>query len=370
MQNEFQLPKYPPVLFVRVTEYIRRKLIKFYRKLTHPNAAMVEFIQNLWLLGAISVATELGIADILKDGPKTIGELANLTGTLEDPLYRLMRMLASHGIFKGSKNRSFSLTPIAKSMQEGELKYFIQHSLNEMQFRIFGSMIYTAKTGRNSLELFIKNEVFDHLGQSEELNDLFNNAMTNTSKMQIAAIMPCFDFNKYKYIIDVGGGHGFFLSTILAKYNAIKGTVFDLPHVVNKSRQLFKDMGVSDRADFAAGSFFETIPGGGDLYLLKNIIHNWSDGEAVKILQNIRKAMPQNGRLLIIEAVIENDNRNSFGKMIDVYMMVGISGRERTKDEYQTLLENAGFKIENVKRTVSPLGIIVAAPLREKVADL
>jgi ubiquinone/menaquinone biosynthesis C-methylase UbiE len=360
MNDEFQLPKYPPVLFVRFTELIRRKIIKIYRRITHPNVVMLEYVQNLWLLGAINVATELGIADILKDGPKTISELAKLTGTLDDPLYRIMRVLASQGIFKELENKKFTLTSLAKPMQEKELKYFIKHSLMKLQFQISGEMIHSVKTGRNSSELFVKDKMFDYIGQSKELNELYNKAMTSTSKMQVAAVLPAFNFSKYKCIVDVGGGQGFFISTILTKYKATKGIVFDLPQVINNCMLQSENQGLSERIDFQAGSFFDSIPAGGDLYILKNIIHNWNDEDSVKILKNIRKVLPEQGRLLIIEMVIETDNNPSFGKMTDLYMMIGLNGRERTREEYQELLEKAGFKIERIKRTVSPASIIVA----------
>jgi hypothetical protein len=360
MTDEFQLPKYPPVLFVRATEFIRRRLIKIYRKFTHPNVAMLEFVQNFWLVGAISVATDLGIADILKNGPKTIHELAKLTGTLEDPLYRIMRVLASQDIFKELKNRKFSLTPLAKSLQEEQLKFFIQHTLNPLQFNITGEMIHSVRTGRNSSELFIKEGIFEHIGQSEDLNKLYNKAMTNTSKMQVAAILPAFDFGKYHTIIDIAGGQGFFLSSILKKYNTPKGTIFDLPQVTENSVNFPEKTGLSGRLDFIAGSFFEIIPSGGDLYLLKNILHNWNDEDSVKILRNIRNVIPQKGRLLIIEIIIEKDNYPSWGKMMDLYMMIGVNGRERTREEYAELLKKSGFRIEKIKRTVSPLSIIVA----------
>jgi ubiquinone/menaquinone biosynthesis C-methylase UbiE len=360
MSNERQLPKYPPIVFVRATEFIRRKLIKIYRKFTHPNVAMLEFLQNIWLLGAIRAATELGIADLLKDGPKTIDELAKLTDTFEDPLYRIMRVLASHDIFKELKNRSFSLTPLAKSLQEGELKYFIEHSLTTMQFKIAGETVHSVRTGRNSTELFINKGIFEHIGESKELNDLYNKAMTSASRMQVAAILPSFNFGKYRMIIDIAGGQGFLLSSILAKHKTSKGIVFDLPQVFKNSGQHFQDLGLSERAGFIEGNFFETIPAGGDLYILKNILHNWNDEDSVKILQNIRKVLPSDGKLLIIETIIENDNKPSWGKMLDLYMMIGVNGRERTKAEYQNLLKKAGFKIEKIKRTVSPMSLIVA----------
>ncbi len=170
---------------------------------------MLEHMQNLWLLGAISVANELGIADILKNGSRTAEELASLTGTMEDPLYRIMRLLASEGIFRESNNRRFSNTRISESMKEEELKFFIQHTLNSMQFRIFGELMHSVRTGRRTSELFVEKGVFEHMGKSQELNDLYNKAMTNTSKMQVAAILSSFSFSKFKHVVDVGGGLGF-----------------------------------------------------------------------------------------------------------------------------------------------------------------
>jgi 16S rRNA G1207 methylase RsmC len=184
--------------------------------------------------------------------------------------------------------------------------------------------------------------------------------MTNTSKMQVAAILSVFDFGKFKHIVDIGGGTGLILSTILSKYKKIKGTLFDLPHVVDNSKDLIKDQDILNRLKIIAGTFFEAIPAGGDLYMMKNILHCWSDENSIKILQNIRKILPQKGKLLIIETIIKNDNKPSFGKMTDIYMMVGLGGRERTKKEFQDLLKKADFKIEKIIPTVSPLSLIVA----------
>jgi ubiquinone/menaquinone biosynthesis C-methylase UbiE len=223
-------------------------------------------------------------------------------------------------------------------------------------------MIHSVKTGESTLGLFIKNDAFDHISQSKELNDLYNKAMTNTSKMQVAAILSVFDFGKFKHVVDIGGGTGLILSTILSKYKKIKGTLFDLPHVVDNSKDLIKDQDILNRLKIIAGTFFETIPEGGDLYMMKNILHCWDDENSVKILLNIQKVLPKEGKLLIIETIIKNDNKPSFGKMTDIYMMVGLGGRERTQKEYQILLKMAGFRIEKITSTLSPLSLIVAIP--------
>jgi hypothetical protein len=362
MYSISELPKYPPVLFVRFTDSVRRGLVKISRRFTHPNVIMLERMQNLWLLGSISAVNELGIADILSGGPRSVKELASLTGTLEDPLYRMMRMLASEGIFRESKNTKFSNTKVSESMKETELKYFIQHTLNSMQFRIFGELMHSLKTGRRSSELFVETGMFEHMGESQELNDLYNRAMTNTSRMQVAAILSSFNFNKFKHIVDIGGGLGFFLSAILSKYRAVKGTLFDLPQVIDDPQKLPGAGILEGRLKIEAGSFFDTIPSGGDLYTLKNILHGWGDDDCVRILKNIRKVMQESARLMIIESVIDDINKPSWGKASDIFMMAGLGGRERTREEFRSILKQSGFRIAEVHRTVSPLSLIIAAP--------
>ena len=362
MQSTPKLPKYPPVFFVRITDSVRRRLVKISRQFTHPNVTMLEHMQNLWLLGAISVANELGIADILKIGPRTTGELASMTGTVEDPLYRIMRLLASEGIFKESENKIFSNTKVSESMQEDELKYFIQHTLNSMQFRIFGELMHSVRTGRRSSELFVETGVFDHMGKSQRLNDMYNKAMTNTSKMQVAAILSSFSFRKFRHVVDVGGGLGFFISALLSKYGNLQGTLFDLPQVIADPQKLPDLNNFGGRLKIEAGSFFDSVPRNGDLYTLKNILHGWNDENCVRILKNIRESINNEGKLMIIEVVVEGVNKPSWGKMSDIFMMAGLDGRERTSGEFRVILEQAGFRLEQIRKTVSPLSLIIAAP--------
>jgi hypothetical protein len=360
MYTSPDLPNYPPVFFVRLADQIRRSLMRMSRRFTHPGVEMMEHMQNLWLLGSISAVNELGIADLLNSGPKSVEKLAFLTRTHEDTLYRVMRMLSSQGIFREAEDRIFSNTPVSASMCERELKHFIQHTLNSMQFRIFGALMHSLKTGRRASELFVEKNVFEHIGDSEELNDLYNRAMTNTSRMQVAAILSAFSFKKFGIVVDVGGGQGFFLSALLSKYPGMKGILFDLPAVVGNPAKL--PAGFGDRIKVESGSFFETIPSGGDLYTLKNILHGWNDDNCLRILENIRKVIGGKGKIMIIEALVEGRNTPSWGKMSDIFMMAGPDGKERTREEFRVLLEKAGFRLEQVKKTVAPLSLIIAVP--------
>lgn len=363
MQPVKELPSYPPLFFVRFADLVRRSLQRSGRRFTHPNVIMLEYMQNLWVLGGVSVVNELGIADQLKNGPKTIKEIAALTGCMEEPLYRIMRMLAAEGIFRESGEMVFSNTRISESMLETELKYFIRHTLNKMQFRIFGELMHSARTGRRSSELFVETGVFEHMGKSPELNELYNRAMTNTSKMQVAAILASFRFGKFRHVVDVGGGLGFFLSAILAKYPGIRGTLFDLPQVAGDYSKIMNIGQFGNRLSVVTGSFFDTIPEGGDLYTLKNILHGWNDEDSVRILKNIRNVVRTGTMIMIIEAVVDEKNKPSWGKMSDIFMMAGLGGKERTRIEYEKILRESGFRIIRIRRTVSPLRLIIAEPL-------
>lgn len=358
MSEKLILPHYPPRFFVRITEKMRSVFLQMYRKFTHPNVVMLEHLQNFWLAAAIKTACELDIAGLLKSDPKTISELAKLTGAHEDSLYRILRVLASQGIFRETKGKTFHQTPFSKSLLKEELGAFISEHLNKMNFQILSELTYTAKTGLNAFGLFIEKGLFEHIGDDAIRNRAFNEAMTSSSMMQAAAVIPAFPFRKFGKVVDIGGGQGLFLAALLTKFPKLAGILFDLVHVVAGAGELFEKYGLTGRIEVIGGSFFETIPDRGDLYILKNIIHDWSDEDALKILTAVRKVTGRAARMILIESIIEEGNIPSFGKMTDVLMMAGTTGRERTKKEYEILLSRAGFRIRKIYRTISPLRII------------
>ena len=267
MQNRKEFPHYPPLFIISITEKMRSLFLRLYRKFTHPNVAVFEMVHHFWLAAALGVAAELGIADLLKKGVKSIHELATLTHTHEESLYRLMRMLASHDVFREQNNRLFTLTPLAKSLQEDQVKYLIISHLTKLHFQMFGELIYSIRTGKNASELITGSALFDHIGQDEQRNELFIKAMTNASMMQVAAIIPAYSFGRYRNIIDVGGGEGLMMAAIIQKFPDCKGIVFDLSQSSDQALKIIEKQGIADRCWFIAGSFFETIPEGGDLYI-------------------------------------------------------------------------------------------------------
>jgi hypothetical protein len=362
MADTLEFPEYPPLFLVRITEKIRGRFLWLYRKFTHPNVAVFEMVQHFWLAAGIGVAAELGLADILKKGDRKVSELASLTQTHEESLYRLMRMLASHAVFRELKDRIFTLTPLAKALQEDQVKYLISGHLTKLHFLMFSDLMESIRTGKSLSDRYADNNLFEHIGRDGQRNELFIRAMTNASLMQAAALLPAYPFRRFKNIFDIGGGQGLMMCSIIKKHTRCQGIVFDLPQSSGLAVQMIDKYGVADRCRFIAGNFFESIPGGGDLYMLKNVLHDWDDVASLKILHNIRKAMPSGSKLLIMESMLDTGNDLSFGKMTDLLMMVAVGGKERTKAEFTVLLSQAGFIIRKIRRTLSPLYLIEAVP--------
>jgi predicted transcriptional regulator len=321
--------------------------------------AVIEMVQHLWLAAALGVAAELGIADLLRNGSMSISELAEMTNTHEDSLYRLMRMLASHDIFREEKNRVFTLTSLAQALQEDHVKYYVTSHLSKLHFQMFSELKYSVSTGKNACELFINKPLFEHFGSDETHSRLFNKAMTNITKMQLEILIPAFSFKRFRNIVDVGGGQGLLITAICSRHPVCRGILFDLPHLTSQAKKTFEQNKLApDRVEVISGSFFDKIPEGGDLYILKNILCDWDDESCRKILGNIGSVMTKTSRLLIIDSVIDEGNKPSFGKMNDILMMVSVGGKERTIAEFNNLLQHTGFRIKKLHNVVSSMKLI------------
>jgi len=358
MKASKQYPVYPPLFFVRATERLRRFCTRVNRRFTHPNVVLWEMVHQMWVAAGISVAVQLGIADLLKQGPMDIAGLARETGTHEDSLYRLMRMLATQGLFKESGERLFASTRLSKPLQEDQIRYLLMTHLRAGQFEVFGDLMQSVKTGKNVRGRDSGRGLFDQIEGDVERNERFTRAMTSASRMLAGALVAAFPFKRYEKIIDVGGGQGFLLAAILDRNPGIRGTVFDLPGAISKAERIIGEFSLEERMDAVAGDFFDKVPEGGDLYLMKSILHDWSDEDALKILTRVREAMPDSSRLLVIEPVIGKNNRPEFGKMTDILMMAAVGGKERTRNEWEALLTDAGFMIRKIHGTVSPQHLI------------
>ena len=259
-----------------------------------------------WISRAIYVAAKLRIADHLADGPRTAEELAAAAGVAPRPLYRLLRALAGVGVFAQEADGRFRLNPLAEPLREDgpDSLWAFAVMLGEEQYRCWGDLLETVRTGEPAFERLYGRPIFDYLGEHPEQARIFDAAMSGFSGRETQAMLDAYDLSGVATLADVGGGLGTNLARILGRYPAMRGLLFDLPHVVERARPVLEAAGVSGRCDVQGGDFFETVPCGADAYLLGHIIHDWDDAKAGLILDNLRRAMPTGARLLVVEYVL------------------------------------------------------------------
>jgi hypothetical protein len=313
---------------------------------------------------ALNVALELGIADRLADGPRSAADLAKEASVSADGLYRVLRALASAGIFEEQPARRFALNTPARMMQRGPASL---HDLglwmtDAFHFRVYSEMLHSVSTGQPAVEKATGMPIFEYFAREPKLSAVFNNAMTSWSVPTVAAALTAYDFSGIRMLVDVAGGHGHVLTAVLRQYPAMRGVLFDLEHVIAGAAPLIAAAGVRDRVETRSGDFFTAVPPGADAYIMKNIIHDWDDDRAIAILKNIRTAFGdgRDGKVILLEAVIPPGNQPDFGKLIDLEMMLMPGGRERTADEFASLFSRAGFELARIVPTESPLSVIEA----------
>ncbi|MEO5997638.1 MAG: methyltransferase [Chitinophagaceae bacterium] len=310
---------------------------------------------------AIGVTAELCIADLLKDAPKTAEELAKQTNVHARSLYRLLRVCASISVFSEDSENRFSLTPLAEPLLSdapGSLRAYAAMITSDWVYPAWAELSYTVKTGKPAFEKVFGMHVFEYFERDKTAAKLFDDAMTSLTAFGCAAVVNAYDFSSISKLVDVGGGKGLLLASIFAKYPNLKGVLFDTPTVVSGAETLLAEHGVRDRCETVGGNFFESVPGGGDAYILKTVIHDWNDEECITILKNCRKAVREGGKVLIVEELMREGNEPSMVKFVDLLMMVVASGCERTEREYRRLFDEAGFKLSRIVSTMSPFSII------------
>jgi hypothetical protein len=325
-----------------------------------PAAAMLQLLVGAWVSQAIYVAAKLSIADLLRERPLTIAELAAATGANEGALFRILRALSSLGVFEEHDERRFALTPLADCLRSdvpGSLRAFAI-MLGEKEHRgAWDNVLHSVRTGEPAFDHVFGAPHFHYFASNPEAARVFNEGMTSRAGAENAAIVEAYDFSKFRTVIDVGGGQGTLL-TAIKRTAADTGTIlFDLPHVISAGQSASTTQG----HETASGNFFEFVPQGGDAYVLKKVIHDWDDDRAVSILKNCRVAMNGMARLLLIEPVVPSGNAASFNKLVDLMMLVWTSGgKERTENEHRALLAVAGFTKMQFVPTDCSLTIIEA----------
>jgi len=326
-----------------------------------PSAQLMQMIFAFTVSRAISVAAQFRVADHLKDGPKTCDELAQLTGVHPRSLYRLLRALAGAAVFSEDNAGRFSLTELGDLLRNDHpqsLRGFAELIADKLNFEIWADLSYSVQTGLPVFPHQRNMPFFEWLEHNPAEAKLFHDAMTSLSAGAVAAVVEAYDFSGISKLVDVGGGHGLLIASILSKYPSMRGVVYDDPKVVQGAEEVLRAHGVSERGELIGGNFFTSVPGGGDAYILKHIIHDWNDDECVTILSHCHKEMPVGGKLLIVEMVIPEPNVPSIGKLLDLQMLVYLTGRERTSTEYGDLLSQVGFDLQRVVPTPSAYSVV------------
>jgi O-methyltransferase/methyltransferase family protein len=324
--------------------------------------AIFQMVTGYWLSQAIYVAAKLGLADLLKDGPKSCAALAAATGADGQSLFRLMRTLSSVGVFARVQNDHFALSSAGESLQShvpGSLRAMVL-TIGEIHYQAWGNLLHSIQTGSPAFNATFGTGLFDYLQRNPESADTFNNGMTDLSSMLAYAVSLAYDFSGISSIIDIGGGQGRFLRTVLELNPEMKGTVFDTPSTIATAKQPLNGDTCGGRYSTAAGNFFDSVPEGAEAYILCGVIHDWDDDHGIRILKNCRRAMAKNGRLLLVEMVVPEKDGNCFSKLLDLNMLVMTGGRERTQSEFCALLGAAGYQLTKVIPTIAPQSMIEA----------
>lgn len=325
---------------------------------------LTNMIASAWTVQALYVAATLGVADRLTKGPKSVEDLAHETSTNPESLYRLLRALASIGVFTEG-HHGFDLTPMAeylRSDSEGSVRAIALMHGAPWHWRAWEASLQAVRSGGTGFAHVNGAEFFDYLHENTLAARTFDEAMSAVSHLQSRPLLRAYDFDGVNHLVDVGGGQGVLLSVILKAYPTMTGTLYDLPALLESSRRRFEDARLGNRWKVSGGDFLEEVPEG-DGYLLAHVLHDWDDERALTILRNCRRSISEGGRLVILEAVLPPGNVASSGKLLDLEMMICFGGRERTEPEYAQLLEASGFRMTQLQQVSPENSVIEAQPI-------
>jgi hypothetical protein len=331
-----------------------------------PEAFLTNVAFGALMTQALAVAAELKIADLLAENSKSVAELAAATGTHERALYRILRSLASAGIFAETEPQVFANTPYSEPLRS-DAPNSVRNGMIFMgadwHWKVWGDALYSVKTGKPAWGHAHGKEVFDYFPEHPEHAAIFNNAMTDMSVGTAPVVVEAYDFSGIETLADIAGGHGYLLAQILKSNAQLKGVLFDMPQVIVGAPVLLEKEGVMKRVETVAGDFFASVPAA-DAYIMKHIIHDWDDERSIAILKNIHAAMKGDGKVLIVETVVPEGNDPHYSKLLDLEMLISPGGAERTAEEYRQLLASAGFELTRIIPTKSPFSIVEAVKSR------
>jgi len=328
-----------------------------------PSEQMLQMITSYWLSQALGAVARLGIPDQIAREPKTGEQVAKAVGVSADAAHRLLRALASIGVFRLLEDGRFGLTPLGETLRgdvPGSVRDFAIAETDAAHWQPWGRFSDSIKSGRPIIKAALGMELWEWYAQHPEDSRSFSSAMGNLSRMVAGELVRLVDFSNVQKVVDVGGANGVLLAAILHAHPKLSGILFDLPHVIEAAKPVIEGEGLIDRCELIRGDFFKEVPSGADVHVLKHIIHDWDDERAIRILANCQRALRPNGRVLLVEMVIPAENAPGPAQLIDLNMLVLLGGRERSEAEFAALLKKADFKPPRWIHTDTPFVVIEA----------
>ena len=314
---------------------------------------------------ALGSVAELGVADLNQPGqPQPVRHLASATKTHEPVLYRILRFMASHGIFQETQNRHFDHTELSAALRtDAPGSYRAAAQLFHHIFPAWDGLHHSLHTGEPGFQKVFGAPIFDYVAAHPELGPIFDAGMTSLNFHETAALLDAYDFTGIQVLADIGGGNGSLISAILARYSRMAGILFDLGHVAERAQDQLEASGLAGRCTVIVGNFFDAVPSGADAYLFRHIIHDWTDEQSIQILSRCRQAIPASGKLLIVDCVIPSGNAPSLAKDYDITMLTFPGGRERTEAEFRTLFKASGFELKSIVPTTTMISVVEGKPV-------
>jgi len=314
---------------------------------------LMQLASGMAFTAALQPIVRMGVPDVLANGPLPVSEIAAKTNNNPDALYRVMRLLASVGVFAELPGKTFALTSVSDLLRSdvpGSMRSMVLWVSNPFHFKVWSEMAHSIRTGQPAVEKVCGQSCFEAIfGDSEVAYD-FNTAMTGFSRQIAPALLENYDFSAINVLMDIAGGHGAILCEVLSKYSKMKGILFDLPNVIQEANCHICSLKLDDRCQTIAGDFFQEIPRGADAYYMQHILHDWADEAALKILGHVRRALEgkKDGRLLVVESIVREDSALTPAKWIDIEMLLMPGGRERTEKEWRELFGRAHFEVTQI----------------------
>lgn len=361
------MTRLPPVRVVRAATAARTGLQSLTRRMVPPEIAVLELASGFMGTHATYAVARLGIPDVLAAAPRSSTEVAAELGSSPDATHRLLRACAAIGLFREDADGRFALTPLGATLRSDTADSMrpVVLMLGDPRYQaVWGQLPQAVLDGTPGAEAALGVPMWDYVDQDPEFAGIFNDAMTRLSALDWPTVEAAYDFTPYATIVDVGGGHGQLLARMLTAAPAAKGVLVERESVIGGAEQHLREAGVLSRCRLEAGSFFDTAPDDGDLYVLRRVVHDFDDDEAAAILTNLRRHMPDDATLLLMESVVPPGNEPHFAKSLDLDMLVFVGGRERTERELASLLERAGFRLSRVVPTISTISLVEARPGR------